>query len=39
MVMNLALPSERFEGLRPAHCQRKAYSLARGIVSHRSNAS
>jgi hypothetical protein len=26
MVMNLALPSERFEGFRPAHCQGKAYT-------------
>ncbi len=25
MVMNLALPSERFGGFRPAHCQGKAY--------------
>jgi hypothetical protein len=23
MVMNLALPSERFEGFRPAHCREK----------------
>ncbi len=29
MVMSLASPSERFEGFRPAHCQKKAYSLAR----------
>ncbi len=28
MVMNLALPSECFEGFRPAHCRRKAYLLA-----------
>jgi hypothetical protein len=34
MVMNLALPSKRFEGFRLAHCQRKAYSLAWGIVPH-----
>jgi hypothetical protein len=27
MVMNLALPSERFGGFRPAHCQGKAYML------------
>jgi hypothetical protein len=33
-VMNLALPSEPFEGFRPAHCRRKAYSLARGIILH-----
>jgi hypothetical protein len=26
MVMNLALPSEHFEGFRPAHCQEKAYT-------------
>jgi hypothetical protein len=39
MVMNLALPSEHFEGFRPAHCLRKAYSLALGIVPHQSNAS
>jgi hypothetical protein len=39
MVMNLASPLERFEGFRPAHCREKAYSLARGIVPHRSNAS
>ncbi len=38
MVMNLALPSERFEGLRPAHCRRKAYLLAWGIIPHQSNA-
>jgi hypothetical protein len=25
MVMNLASPSERFEGFRPAHCRGKAY--------------
>jgi hypothetical protein len=34
MVMNLALPSESFEGFRPAHCQRKACLLAWGIVPH-----
>jgi hypothetical protein len=34
MVMNLALPLERFEGFRPAHCQRKAYLLAWGINPH-----
>jgi hypothetical protein len=39
MVMNLALPSERFEGFRPAHYQEKAYLLAWGIVPHQSNAS
>jgi hypothetical protein len=33
MVMTLALPSERFEGFRPAHGQRKAYSLALGALS------
>jgi hypothetical protein len=38
MVMNLASPSERFEGFRPAHCRRKAYSLPQGIVPHQSNA-
>jgi hypothetical protein len=38
MVMDLASPSERFEGFRPAHCQRKAYSLARSIVPYKSNA-
>jgi hypothetical protein len=38
MVMNLSLPSEHFEGFRPAHCWGKAYLLARGIVSHQSNA-
>ncbi len=27
MVMNLALPSEHFEGFRPAHCRVKAYLL------------
>jgi hypothetical protein len=26
MVMNLSLPSERFEGFRPAHCRGKAYT-------------
>jgi hypothetical protein len=26
MVMNLALPLERFGGFRPAHCQGKAYT-------------
>ncbi len=26
MVMNLASPSEHFEGFRPAHCQGKAYT-------------
>ncbi len=26
MVMNLALPLERFEGFRPAHCRGKAYT-------------
>jgi hypothetical protein len=31
IVMNLASPSKRFEGFRPAHYRRKAYSLARGI--------
>jgi hypothetical protein len=36
--MNLASPSERFEGLRPALCRKKAYLLARGIIPHRSNA-
>jgi hypothetical protein len=39
MVMNLALPLELIEGFRPAHGQRKAYLLARGIVLHQSNAS
>ncbi len=39
MVMNLALPSDHFEGFRPAHCRRKAYLLAWGIVPHQSNAS
>ncbi len=38
MVMNLALPLEHFEGFRPAHCQRKAYLLAWGIIPHWSNA-
>ncbi len=38
MVMNLALPSEHFEGFRPAHYREKAYPLARGIVPHQSNA-
>jgi hypothetical protein len=40
MVMNLASSSERFdfEGFRPAHCRRKACSLAWGIVPHQSNA-
>ncbi len=37
MVMNLASPSERFEGFRPAHYREKARLLARGIVPHRSN--
>ncbi len=37
MVMNLASPLERLEGFRPAHCRRKAYSLARGILPHQSN--
>jgi hypothetical protein len=27
MVMNLALPSEHFEGFRPAHCRGKAYTM------------
>jgi hypothetical protein len=39
MVINLALPSEHFESFRLAHYQKKAYSLARGIVPHQSNAS
>jgi hypothetical protein len=26
MMMNLASPSERFGGFRPAHCQGKAYT-------------
>jgi hypothetical protein len=39
MVMNLASPSEHFEGFRLAHCQGKAYLLAWGIVPHQSNAS
>jgi hypothetical protein len=34
MVMNLASPLEHFESFRLAHCWRKAYSLARGIVPH-----
>jgi hypothetical protein len=38
MVMNLALPSEHFEGFRPAHGQRKAYLLAWDIIPHQSNA-
>jgi hypothetical protein len=38
MVMNLALPSEHFEGFIMAHCQEKAYLLAQGIVPHQSNA-
>jgi hypothetical protein len=33
MVMNLALPSERFEGLRPAHCQGKAYTTKTSAVN------
>jgi hypothetical protein len=37
MVMNLALPLEHFEGIRLAHCRRKTYLLARGIISHQSN--
>ena len=32
MVMNLASPSERFEGHRPSHRTRTVYSLARGIA-------
>ncbi len=32
MVMNLASLSEHFEGFRPAHCRRKAFLFARGIV-------
>jgi hypothetical protein len=39
MAMNLALPSERFNGFRPAHRQRKACLLDWGIVPHLSNAS
>ncbi len=39
MVMNLALPSEHFEGFRPAHYQEKTYLLAWGIVPHWSNMS
>jgi hypothetical protein len=31
-------PPERFKGFRPAHCQRKVYSLAQGIVPNQSNA-
>jgi hypothetical protein len=27
MVLNLALPSEHFEGFRPAHCRGKAYTM------------
>jgi hypothetical protein len=38
MVMNLALPSEHFEGFRLAHCQEKPYLLAWGIIPHQSNA-
>jgi hypothetical protein len=38
MAMNLASPSERFEGFRLAHCRGKACLLARGIVTHQSNA-
>ncbi len=34
MVMNLALPSEHFEGFRPDHSWGKAYLLAWGIVPH-----
>jgi hypothetical protein len=37
MVMNLALPSEHFEGFRLAHWRGKVYLLARGIVPHQSN--
>jgi hypothetical protein len=37
MVMNLASPSERFEGFRPAHYPEKAYLLVQGIVPHQSN--
>jgi hypothetical protein len=37
--MNLASPSEHFEGFSPVHCREKVYLLARGIVPHQSNAS
>ncbi len=32
MVMNLALPSERCEGFRPAHCKGKAYTVVLQVV-------
>jgi hypothetical protein len=34
----IAAPPEHFEGFRPAHCQRKAYLLAWGIIPNQSNA-
>jgi hypothetical protein len=34
----IAAPPERFKGFRPAHCRRKAYLLAWGIVPNQSDA-
>ncbi len=34
MVMNLALPLEKFEGHRSSYCKRKVYLLARGVISY-----
>ncbi len=34
----IAAPPEHFKGFRLAHCQRKAYPLAWGIVPNQSNA-
>ncbi len=36
ITITVAQP-EHFKGFRPAHCQRKAYLLARGIVPNQSN--
>jgi hypothetical protein len=33
MVMNLASPSEHFEGFRPAHCQGKAYTTKTSVAN------
>jgi hypothetical protein len=39
MAMNLTMPSERFNGFRPAHRRQKACLLDRGIVPHLSSLS
>jgi hypothetical protein len=37
LITIIAEPPERFKGFRLAHCQRKAYSLAWGIVPNQSD--